>query len=91
MVAVKLRFFGHKEPAVAKRLAKEAYIWARLKHDNVLPLLGFFVDNENQFPHLVSEWMAKGTLFDYLKVLEQGAETIRMVLWLLPTQVFRLT
>jgi len=44
----------------------------------VLSFLGFFLDDDGQFPHLVSEWMAKGTLFDYLKILKPGAETIQM-------------
>lgn len=40
------------------------YIWARLEHKNVLPLLGFFLEG-GEFPHLISEWMVKGTLHDY--------------------------
>jgi len=70
-----------------QRLAKEAYIWARLKHKNVLPLLGFFVDDENQFPHLVSEWVVRGNLSDYLKTLDHGVEMTTMVHRMIPSIV----
>ncbi len=61
----------------------------------MLPLLGFFLDDNGHFPHLVSEWMLKGTLFDYLKILEHGEEIIRMVRSFLsfcePLEFFELT
>ncbi len=42
-------------------------IWAKLKHDSVLPFLGFYTEGENLMPALVSEWMEKGTLHDIMK------------------------
>ncbi|KLO11690.1 kinase-like protein, partial [Schizopora paradoxa] len=48
-------------------LAREIFIWARLDHDNVLPLLGFFTEGDNSMPAFVSEWMERGTLFDFMK------------------------
>ncbi|EJD03396.1 kinase-like protein, partial [Fomitiporia mediterranea MF3/22] len=44
---------------------KELYIWSRLSHENVLPLQGFALDKG--FPIVISEWMANGTLREYLK------------------------
>ncbi|KLO17168.1 kinase-like protein [Schizopora paradoxa] len=73
----KLRIHCKSEPVVTRRLLREAYIWSKLKHRNVLPLMGFYLDKW-QYPHLVSLWMTKGTLFDYLKGLELGEETIRI-------------
>ena len=39
-------------------------IWTSLKHDNVLPCLGFA--EHNNLPALVSEWMENGNIIDYL-------------------------
>lgn len=64
---------------VFERLAKEAYIWSKLKHKNVLPLLGFFLDEASLFPCLVSEWKAKGTLFDYLRRHEMPLPVVEVV------------
>lgn len=36
------------------------YIWSKLKHENVLPFLGYIQDAE--YPCLVSEWIENGSL-----------------------------
>ncbi|KLO13879.1 kinase-like protein [Schizopora paradoxa] len=72
-VAVKqIRAFLKKDPSLAKKLAKEIRIWAKLVHENVLPLLGYFTEGDGAMPSLVSEWMAKGTLYDFMKTLPRG-------------------
>ncbi len=38
--------------------------WAKLNHDAVLPLLGYYIEGENLMPALVSE---KGMLHDFMK------------------------
>ncbi|KLO12884.1 kinase-like protein [Schizopora paradoxa] len=77
-VAVKrLRVFLKKEKRVVKKLAREVYIWSKLKHKNVLPLLGCFLEGD-EFPNLVSEWMVKGTLYDYMPNLPRGVWTVEM-------------
>lgn len=43
---------------------KEIYIWAKLSHVNVLPLLGYAL-NKFGYPLLVSEWMVNGSAWDY--------------------------
>ncbi len=50
-----------------QRLARESRIWSELKHENILPFLGFFLEGENGIPNLVSEWMEKGTVIDYMR------------------------
>jgi hypothetical protein len=40
-------------------------LWLSLKHANVLPLLGFTITDEA--PSLVSAWMDKGNLWDFLQ------------------------
>ena len=47
-------------------MGKELYIWSRLKHRNVLPIIGFTLDGNQKFPSLITEWMDNGTILDYL-------------------------
>lgn len=42
----------------------EIYTWSRLRHDNVLPLLGFCFDFSTV--SLISPWMANGSANDFL-------------------------
>ena len=46
-------------------LLKEIRIWAELKHQNILPFLGFIIEGES--PSLISEWMENGTALNYVK------------------------
>ncbi|KAH8110483.1 kinase-like domain-containing protein [Phellopilus nigrolimitatus] len=50
-----------------KVLAKEIRIWSNLRHAHVLPLLGYFFEDDN-YPSLVSEWMENSTALKYIKV-----------------------
>ncbi|QRV74275.1 Tyrosine kinase catalytic domain protein [Ceratobasidium sp. AG-Ba] len=48
-----------------KRAARELYTWSRLKHPNILELIGLA-----QFQHyvaMISPWMSNGTLLEYIK------------------------
>ncbi|QRV89038.1 actin-like ATPase domain protein [Ceratobasidium sp. AG-Ba] len=48
-----------------KRAARELYTWSRLKHPNILELVGLA-----QFQHyvaMISPWMGNGTLLEYIK------------------------
>ncbi|QRV89056.1 Serine/threonine-protein kinase [Ceratobasidium sp. AG-Ba] len=47
-----------------KRAARELYLWSRLKHDNVMELLGL-AQFQNQLA-MVSLWMNNGTLLTYI-------------------------
>ncbi|KLO13891.1 kinase-like protein [Schizopora paradoxa] len=72
-VAVKqIRAYLRKDRNLAKKLAAEIRIWARLDHEFVLPLLGFFVEGENMMPALISEWMERGTLHDIMRTFPRG-------------------
>ncbi|KLO06091.1 kinase-like protein [Schizopora paradoxa] len=80
-VAVKqIRIFLKKDPYLAKRLAKEIRIWSKLEHKNIVPLLGYFVEGRGRMPSLVSEWMEKGTLFDFMKLLPRGGSATSIIL-----------
>ena len=46
-------------------VARELFIWVQLHHENVLPLIGMVTVDD--MPALVSEWMANGTMNDYLE------------------------
>ena len=50
---------------IAQRFCKEVLTWKALRHENVLPLLGVTMSN-NQFA-MVSEWMANGNINEFVK------------------------
>ena len=58
-------------------------IWAMLDHVNVLPLLGYYVEGGNAMPAMVSEWMEKGTLHDFMQTFPRASitscEMVRLV------------
>ncbi|KLO07075.1 kinase-like protein [Schizopora paradoxa] len=67
-VAIKrIRCFLMDDVCFENILEREVRLWSRLKHPNVLPLLGFFLEGKRALPNLVSEWMGGGTLTTYMK------------------------
>lgn len=51
---------------ITQRLLTDIHARTQLRHDNLLPLLGFSYDF-GQFPAMVSPWMNNGTLNTYLQ------------------------
>ncbi|TDL18112.1 kinase-like protein [Rickenella mellea] len=49
-----------------KSIAYELRIWSNLHHPNVLPLKGYTLDF-GQYPAFVTEWMANGTVLEFVK------------------------
>lgn len=45
---------------------KEIYVWSKLKHENILPLLGYAFNPLTGYPSLVSEWMENGSAWNYV-------------------------
>ncbi|KAL5504022.1 hypothetical protein ACEPAH_8095 [Sanghuangporus vaninii] len=65
-VAIKhLRARLLNDTGLAKTLAREISVWSHLDHSNILPFLGFMLENE--YPSLISEWMELGTAREFLK------------------------
>ncbi|KAI5119139.1 hypothetical protein M0805_005218 [Coniferiporia weirii] len=65
-VAIKrLRILLYDDRMFTKLLAKEMHVWSKLDHPNVLPFIGYII--ENGYPSLVSEWIENGTVTTYLK------------------------
>ena len=48
---------------VEKMIMREFGLWAKLRHDNVLPLIGYC--DYNGAPTMISPWMEGGTILDY--------------------------
>lgn len=46
---------------------REVRVWYKLDHPNVLPLKGFVWERDSVCPSLVTEWMANGSLEQYLQ------------------------
>ena len=44
-------------------ITREFSIWAKLRHKNVLPLLGYCT--YNGAPTMISPWMDSGSILDY--------------------------
>ena len=57
---------------------KEIYVWSKLKHENILDLIGYCIDNTTGTPMLVSEWMENGTAWEYMK-LHPDADLLLLV------------
>ncbi|KAG8924861.1 hypothetical protein FRC02_010143 [Tulasnella sp. 418] len=53
------------EERLYKRFYREALLWAKLRHPNVTPLLGYTLDPDG-VPSLVSPWYPNGNLIEYL-------------------------
>ncbi|THH09475.1 hypothetical protein EW145_g1994 [Phellinidium pouzarii] len=66
-VAIKrLRFSLRDKDLIAEYTVKELYIWSKLDHHNILQLWGF-INDENDYPSLISEWMENGSVLQYVK------------------------
>jgi len=59
-----------------QRFCREVVAWRALRHPNVLPLLGVTM-TENQFV-MVSEWVEKGNINEFLKV-NKNADRLRLL------------
>ena len=53
-------------------------IWSTLKHRNILPLLGYFVEG-GEYPNFISMWMENGSLFEYMEDISGGVESLYIV------------
>lgn len=50
---------------------QEVYVWSKLKHPNVLELLGYAFCDDTGYPILISEWMRHGTAWSYVRKNDQ--------------------
>ncbi|EJD06479.1 kinase-like protein [Fomitiporia mediterranea MF3/22] len=60
-------------------LEKEVYVWSKLRHENILPLLGYAFDMDTEFPMLISEWMENGSAWTYVNSNPQ-CDLLRLVI-----------
>ncbi|KAL5523365.1 hypothetical protein ACEPAF_1632 [Sanghuangporus sanghuang] len=64
-IAIKrLRFWWKKD--IKTLFEREIYVWSKLNHPNILPLLGFAIDDSSGYPLLISEWMENGSAWEYV-------------------------
>ncbi|KAH7920563.1 kinase-like protein [Leucogyrophana mollusca] len=64
----KIRMIGSDLEDILKACAREAIIWSRLSHPNLLPFYGvFYPDGEHSTISLISPWMEHGHIEKYLK------------------------
>jgi len=81
MVAVKtLKGYSSEDPdRVKKRLSREAVIWKRLCHSNILPFYGVSFALKGTRPCLISPWMINGNIRDFA-ANKLHAERIKLLL-----------
>ncbi|KXN84357.1 Dual specificity protein kinase zak2 [Leucoagaricus sp. SymC.cos] len=56
-----------KSDEIIKQFAKEAILWSRLNHPNILPFYGVYYQGKQKKMCLVSPWMDNGNLVNYLQ------------------------
>ncbi|KAI6116504.1 kinase-like domain-containing protein, partial [Pisolithus sp. B1] len=49
-----------------KRLFREVYTWSKLRHENIVPMLGISTEFDSTIS-IISEWMPLGNAHDYVK------------------------
>ncbi|KAG8915079.1 hypothetical protein FRC00_008157, partial [Tulasnella sp. 408] len=52
---------------LAKRLARELKVWAKIQHPNVVELLGYYLDEKYESPLLISTLMPNGNILEYIE------------------------
>lgn len=52
---------------VTQMFDQEIYVWSKLRHENVLELLGYSTCEDTGYPLLISEWMQNGTAWSYVR------------------------
>ena len=67
---------------------KEIYVWSKLHHSNVLPLLGYTFDRDTGFPVLVSEWMENGNALSYVRSIEPRPSALLQLVRRIPTLIY---
>ncbi|KAG8989973.1 hypothetical protein FRB94_013836 [Tulasnella sp. JGI-2019a] len=73
-VAVKrLRSDDTKDIRVAKRLVREMKAWSRLRHPNILPLLGFYLSDSLDLALIVCPLQPYGNVKDYLQQMKPSS------------------
>ncbi|KAL5522392.1 hypothetical protein ACEPAG_8408 [Sanghuangporus baumii] len=76
-VAIKrLRFYLKED--IKTLFEKEIYVWSKLDHPHVLPLLGYAFANEYRYPLLISEWMDRGSAWSYVRAHVQ-CDILRLI------------
>ncbi len=62
---------------LVQNIAREIRVWSEFNHINILPILGYCM--EGDYPSLISKWMIKGSLREYMSELDRK-ETMKMVM-----------
>ncbi|KAL0575305.1 Rho guanine nucleotide exchange factor [Marasmius crinis-equi] len=60
-------YLGSDVEKLSKEYLREAIVWRQMKHANLLPFLGIYRLEQTQQLCLISPWMEKGNLIQYLK------------------------
>lgn len=67
-----------KHTSTPQRFHKEIQAWSRLKHNNILPFIGVFIDAERNV-FLVEPWSQNGDIAHYLRSIRPSADRVALV------------
>lgn len=82
LVSPLVSFFLTLQPEHSLQIfEKEIYVWSKLEHANVLSLFGFAIEESSGYPLLMSEWMANGSSWSYVK--NNGSCDLIHLVWFL--------
>ncbi|KAG9041838.1 hypothetical protein FS837_011687 [Tulasnella sp. UAMH 9824] len=59
---------------LAKRLARELNVWAKVQHPNIVELIGYYLDDKYESPLLISAFMPNGNVLEYIERDKPGIE-----------------
>lgn len=69
---------------IVQSVLRELRVWSGLIHENILPLKGFLMEDGYNCPSMVTEWMDKGSVKNYVCDSMSIKERIRVVRFLQP-------
>ncbi|KAG9035107.1 hypothetical protein FS837_002031 [Tulasnella sp. UAMH 9824] len=55
---------------LGQRLVRELNIWAKIKHPNIVELIGYYLDENFEVPQLISAFMVNGNVLKYIRCAE---------------------
>lgn len=57
-----------------QRLARELNVWAKIRHPNVVELIGYYLDDKYESPLLISALMTNGNVWEYIERFKPDVE-----------------
>ncbi|KAG8921163.1 hypothetical protein FRC01_000381 [Tulasnella sp. 417] len=73
-VSITIQVYVPSRLSQIQRLARELIVWAKLKHPNIVELIGYYLDDKCDSALFVSEYMANGNVTQYIQQSSASVE-----------------